>query len=396
MASLSDIFGNAKGLKGLLSDEEIGSVQGDSLLQASLALMAAGGPSASPVSFGQALSNAYGKGREAFKGGIESQVGNLLTAQKVKEAQRQQAITSNRQRILADADPAKLNQAFAAALQSGDIELAKTLGDQIKASRQVLKPGEMLYEGNEVVAQGAPDPEKIPRYTGAYANLALSMFGTNRIDQLDPNQRMALDKEAQRRQLERPPSNVVNIGAPEKAFDVETAKNNAKLFNDLVVTGSDAASNINSLNQLGSLIERSGSGPGTAFRAMAGRYGIKLGKDAGDIEAANAVINRLVPAQRPAGSGTMSDKDVELFKSSLPNLMNTPEGNRTIVKTLKSIANYDIERARIADMAMNREITPQQARKMLMSLENPLGNFSADGSNAMSDDDLLRKYGVKK
>jgi hypothetical protein len=48
MASLSDIFGNAKGLKGLLSDEEIGSVQGDSLLQASLALMAAGGPSASP------------------------------------------------------------------------------------------------------------------------------------------------------------------------------------------------------------------------------------------------------------------------------------------------------------------------------------------------------------
>jgi hypothetical protein len=92
MASLSDIFGNAKGLKGLLSDEEIGSVQGDALLQASLALMAAGGPSASPVSFGQALSNAYGKGREAFKGGIESQVGNLLTAQKIKEAQRQQKL----------------------------------------------------------------------------------------------------------------------------------------------------------------------------------------------------------------------------------------------------------------------------------------------------------------
>lgn len=90
MPSIYDIFGNAKGLKGLLSDEEIGSVQGDSLLQASLALMAAGGPSASPVSFGQALSNAYGKGREAFKGGIESQVGNVLTAQKIREFQREQ------------------------------------------------------------------------------------------------------------------------------------------------------------------------------------------------------------------------------------------------------------------------------------------------------------------
>lgn len=90
MASAYDIFGNAKGLKGLLSDEEIGSAQGDALLQASLALMAAGGPSASPVSFGQALANAYGKGREAFKGGIESQVGNLLTAQKVNELKRAQ------------------------------------------------------------------------------------------------------------------------------------------------------------------------------------------------------------------------------------------------------------------------------------------------------------------
>jgi hypothetical protein len=212
--NLLDIFGNADGLKGLLSDEQLQGARSNAMLQAGLNIMAAsqgGQPGSGRAALFPALLQGLQSGQQAFKGDIENKVGNLLTAQKVAESKRQQAITAKRQQILANADPTKLSQAFAAALQSGDIELAKTLGDQIKASRQVLKPGEMLYEGNEVIAQGAPDPEKIPRYTGAYGNLALSMFGTNRIDQLDPNQRATLDKEAQRRQLERPPSTVINM-----------------------------------------------------------------------------------------------------------------------------------------------------------------------------------------
>lgn len=57
--------------------------------------------------------------------------------------------------------------------------------------------------------------ENIQRYTGAYGNLALSMFGTQNIDEISPTQRDQLDAEARKRNLERPPS--ISITLPSES-----------------------------------------------------------------------------------------------------------------------------------------------------------------------------------
>jgi hypothetical protein len=173
MASLSDIFGNAKGLKGLLTDDEIGSAQGDALLQASLALMAAGGPSASPVSFGQALANAYGKGREAFKGGIESQVGNLLTAQKVNELKRQQ----------------KLQEAFTEMQAGLPAYVRSRTSGEVSPQQAISAPG---MQAGPTVERASMIGQPMPRISEAKANAEYYRMQAPKFAAVDPERAQKL------------------------------------------------------------------------------------------------------------------------------------------------------------------------------------------------------------
>lgn len=88
--TLSDIFGSGAQFKGLLSDEDIGSAKNDALINAGLALLASGGPSTQKIGIGQALAQAYGTGRKAFQGGIESGIEAQNTRAKIEEQKRQQ------------------------------------------------------------------------------------------------------------------------------------------------------------------------------------------------------------------------------------------------------------------------------------------------------------------
>ena len=93
------------------------------------------------------------------------------------------------------------------------------------------------------------------------------------------------------------------------------------------------------------------------------------------IESWTAMVSQMVPSQRPIGSGTMSDKDVELFKSSLPMLAATQQGRDFILAQMEAIARYDAERARIANAAITGKATRQKAMDDLMSLPNPLAGI---------------------
>jgi hypothetical protein len=213
MNGLLNIFGDAQGLEGLIDPKQIAAAQNNALLNAGLSIMAAsagGQPGTGRAPLAPALLQGLQAGQGAFKSSIEGQVGNVLTGQKIAEAKRQKDILAQRQKLLSNTDPSRLNEAYAASLQSGDLELAKVFADQIKASRQVLKPGERLYEGEKVIAEGAADPEK-RRLTGAVGNLALTMFGTSDVGSMSPQQLQAVDAEARRRNLERPPSTIINM-----------------------------------------------------------------------------------------------------------------------------------------------------------------------------------------
>jgi len=116
------------------------------------------------------------------------------------------------------------------------------------------------------------------------------------------------------------------------------------------------------------------TGAGASFKAFLGQYGVET-EGLSEIQAAEAAINRLVPAQRPPGSGAMSDADLALFKRSLPSLINQPGGNQVIIDTIRSIAEYDVAASIIAGQALDGTITPEQARKALRDLPNPLAGF---------------------
>lgn len=143
------------------------------------------------------------------------------------------------------------------------------------------------------------------------------------------------------------------------------------------------------LQTLDKLLSESPTGFAGAAKNWLGNFGIETeGLD--NIQAANAIINQLVPQQRPAGSGPMSDKDLEMFKASLPRLINTPEGNRKIMETLKMINNYEMEIGRIAESAMYGELTPQEARERMKSLENPLGWVRGDSGSSAEQQQWVR------
>jgi len=57
-----------------------------------------------------------------------------------------------------------------------------------------------------------------------------------------------------------------------------------------------------------------------------------------------ATTNYIIPRMRVAGSGSTSDREIELFKSSVPNLGNTVAGNKTLVGGLQAIAKYNKKR----------------------------------------------------
>jgi flagellar protein FlgJ len=122
----------------------------------------------------------------------------------------------------------------------------------------------------------------------------------------------------------------------------------------------------------------------------AGEWGIPTeGLD--ELQTAQAIISALVPEQRQPGSGPMSDADLALFKQSLPRIIGQPEGNKLIIDTMRGIAEYDAEGARIVQKLRNEEMTRAEAFEALMNRKNPLADLGKGGgiggvAETLSDD----------
>ena len=157
----------------------------------------------------------------------------------------------------------------------------------------------------------------------------------------------------------------------------------AQTFAALMDNGLAASQTGIKLQQLETLLSGVDTGAGAQWKMMAGNLGINT-EGLGDIQAAQALINQMVPAQRPVGSGPMSDADLELFKQSMPRIVNQEGGNALILDTMKSINAYTIKQSEIANQVANRELTPAQGRQALMRLDNPLSDFSAQAARYKS------------
>ncbi len=166
------------------------------------------------------------------------------------------------------------------------------------------------------------------------------------------------------------------IGSGEKKFEEKFAELDAKALADVAGVGATASRSLAQIGRLEALLSNIDSGMGASIKQFAGSFGVQTdGLD--DIQAAAALINALVPAQRPPGSGPMSDADLELFKQSLPQIINSPGGNQIIINTMRGLAEYDAEGGRIVQRLRKREITQAEAFELLNSRPDPFAAFKA-------------------
>lgn len=161
----------------------------------------------------------------------------------------------------------------------------------------------------------------------------------------------------------------------EGAFDKKLAENQATIFTEMATEGLNAKADLAVLGELEGLLGQTGGTLSGVSGALA-KYGIG-GAGMSDIQAAQALINKLVPTQRQPGSGTMSDRDVELFTRSLPSLWNAPGGNQKILSVMRGLAQYKQTQGEIATAVMNGQMSRQDAAKALQSIPNPLAEFKA-------------------
>lgn len=182
----------------------------------------------------------------------------------------------------------------------------------------------------------------------------------------------------------------VNTGANNDFF-TGLASAEGENFAGFLTAGQAAARNLNQVDRLDQLLQNSPTGLAGASAQLAGNLGIDIGGASG-VQGAQALINTLVPQQRPPGSGPMSDADLELFKQSLPRIVNQPEGNRIIIDTIKAINNYDLQLAQITqeglaaaemtDDPQQRAEIRRQMRQQINSLANPIDAIRNIGSSA--------------
>lgn len=166
-----------------------------------------------------------------------------------------------------------------------------------------------------------------------------------------------------------------NLGQTDK-FRETLDTESAKTFNMLMDAGNAAQVSGVKLGQLEALLQSAPQGASGALTSMAASLGLPV-EGGNEVQAAEALINQLVPAQRPVGSGTMSDADLALFKASLPRIINQPGGNQMIINTMKAINDYTVQQGQIATAVATGQMTPDQGRQALYSIPNPLAPAQA-------------------
>ncbi len=168
-----------------------------------------------------------------------------------------------------------------------------------------------------------------------------------------------------------------NRVASDTKFAEEAGKNNASMFKTLTEDGLNARTDLANIEVLDTALKETPGGFTNLVIQGANNWGLgdMVSNNASSVQVASAMIDKLVPLQRPAGSGAASDADMRLFKGSLPQLQGTPEGNQLIVASMRGLANYKQQLGQIAAQAQAGRISQSDALAQMQALPDPLEEF---------------------
>ena len=192
----------------------------------------------------------------------------------------------------------------------------------------------------------------------------------------------------------------VNVGGENSSeFGKESDKKAAGRLSDIVDQGRSAQIMTGDLSRLADLAKVIGTGKGAEVLAAIGPYAQALGVDVsglGEAQAFQAIVDRMAPNLRPAGSGATSDFDARQFLSSLPGLGKDPNGNKIIVDTLQAIQKNKIDAAEIANKAFSGEISWQEADRRIAALPNPYAAFKGGASGGGSGATVVDGFTIEE
>lgn len=216
--------------------------------------------------------------------------------------------------------------------------------------------------GNLVPEPTAPNAQVLPAFTAPKTDKDESqkltdMLIAGGIDPASPQGQQMYRSMASKMATHQPSaSNNVTI-KQEGAEAGAVGKNFGEEFSTLQKGGVAANTKLANLDRMESLLNGVKTGKltpmGTEVAALADSLGIKIDKNLGNKQAAEALSNGIALELRsPSGGagmpGAMSDKDREFLVSMTPGLAKTPEGNRLIIETARKLAKRDQQVAKLA------------------------------------------------
>lgn len=273
-----------------------------------------------------------------------------------------------------------------------DALMQQEMGRQDQSYQQQLQQSDPMYQaqlqGAQLANQAAMQPQQAkPIEVGGVLldpNTYQPIFDSREPDAytLGPGQqRFGPDGQVIAEGPPAQPGVVVNNMPGQDKFDEAFASGDAATMATISDAGLQATRNMGRIDQLESALNSSPSGAEAIFKQALGERGIQTdGLDS--IQAAQALINSMVPEQRQPGSGPMSDADLALFKQSLPRLVNSAGGNQQIIGAMRGIAQYDAAGAQIVQQVRAGEMTRAEGMAALQARPNPLETFKATSADA--------------
>ena len=181
------------------------------------------------------------------------------------------------------------------------------------------------------------------------------------------------------------------VGGEISPFDKKVQEKIGESYVSMSDAGKTARRNIGDLTRIESLLEKTQTGLGASAKLFAGNLGIPT-KGLSELQAAEALINKIIPQQRQPGSGPMSDADLDLYKKSVMRIINQPGANKLIIDSSRAINNYIIKEAEIANLVINGKINREEADRRFAELGNPVQEFFNKNQNLFQGSQVGPKF----
>ncbi len=193
------------------------------------------------------------------------------------------------------------------------------------------------------------------------------------------------------------PSTVINTGGDNDTLRKELSKKEAGTWGDMLTAATTSGGTAQDLDVLDELLKMAPQGP------VQGRLAQTFQGFSSSADAANSIMKRIAPTLRAPGSGSTSDIEYDGLLKSMPNLVNTPQGNQIISQTMRAKAQINIERGEVISGYQNGTLSEVDARNKLLELNkrsimSPEMKQAIFGQNAPTQtggsdiDPLLDKY----